>query len=40
VYADTDLGAIGQDGVVGGFLEKPFTAESLVDTIRDIARAS
>jgi PAS domain S-box-containing protein len=39
-YADADLGAIGQDGMVDGFVAKPFTAESLLETLQQVARSS
>jgi PAS domain S-box-containing protein len=38
-YADADLGAIGQDGMVDGFVAKPFTAESLLETMHQVARS-
>ncbi|HEX6964672.1 MAG TPA: PAS domain S-box protein [Gemmatimonadaceae bacterium] len=38
-YADTDVGVIGKDGVVAAFVAKPFTAESLVETVREVVRA-
>jgi CheY-like chemotaxis protein len=36
-YTDTDLGAIGQGGLVDGFVAKPFTTESLLEAVRDAA---
>jgi CheY-like chemotaxis protein len=39
-YTDADIGAIGQGGLVDGFVQKPFTAESLLDALQRVAPAA
>lgn len=38
-YADNDLGPINEEGVVAGFIAKPFTAEALLETVRAAVRS-
>ncbi|HEU6451833.1 MAG TPA: PAS domain S-box protein [Gemmatimonadaceae bacterium] len=38
-YTDNDLGPIDEEGVVAGFISKPFTASSLIETVKAAVRS-
>jgi PAS domain S-box-containing protein len=38
-YTDNDLGPINEEGMVAGFISKPFTSEALLETVKAAVRA-